>query len=56
MTKPRPGDLIETDGAAYKVLTVDRRLTPYRRRNQTTRCEGYTLGLAAVADAPDADG
>lgn len=45
MTAPKVGDVVERDGDLWRVTDVMPRLTPYRRANQDTRVEGYTLGL-----------
>lgn len=42
---PKIGDVVERDGARFTVTHVMPRFTPYRRANQDTRVEGWTLGL-----------
>lgn len=46
--RPRVGDLVEWGGRLWCVVVVTPRLTPYRRRGQDTRVEGYTVGLKEV--------
>jgi hypothetical protein len=48
VTPPRVGDLVERGGATWRVTDVAPRLTPYRRRGQDTRVEGWTLGLVRL--------
>jgi hypothetical protein len=43
---PKRGDIVERDGVRYVVVDVMPRLTPFRKKNQDTTVEGYTLGLA----------
>lgn len=44
-THPKIGDVVERDGLRFTVTHVMPRLTPYKRANQDTRVEGWTLGL-----------
>jgi hypothetical protein len=48
VTKPVVGQLIERSGQWWRVIAVWPRLTPYRKENQDTRVEGWTLGLERV--------
>lgn len=48
--EPKVGDHIERDGKTWEVTSVVARLTPYRKANQFTTVEGYTLGLREIKD------
>lgn len=47
------GDQLWRDGRCYVVTVVQPRITPFRRNGQTTRVEGYTLGLRAAMPTDD---
>ena len=43
--KPEVGQFIKIDKKHYRIVSVMPHITPYRRPDQTTKVEGYTLGL-----------
>lgn len=49
----RVGDQLWRDGRCYVVTVVQTNMTPYRRKDQDTRIESYTLGLRAALPTDD---
>lgn len=49
----RVGDQFWCDNRCYVVAVVQPRITPFRRKGQTTRVEGYMLGLRVAMPTDD---
>jgi hypothetical protein len=47
------GDQLWREGRCYVVTVVQPCITPFRRKDQTTCVEGYTLGLRAAVPTDD---
>jgi len=48
--EPKVGERIMRDGKEWEVTSVTPHLTPFRKKHQDTKVEGYTLGLREVRD------